>query len=144
MPLCHFLNPPHPYIRLFVLMPDLDSVVSLEALSSICPLTPFIYIPSPLLTVSAFLLRQRRRACRGVYVLTGYVLGDKYAPIRLRHWRDGRKKWEWRRWVHLLFRQVVIMGGEALVQHTGAVGEGSLGAASLLLGQSRGGADAGE
>lgn len=98
----------------------------------------------PRLTVSALLLRQRRRAGGDVGVFAGYVLGDEHAPVGLGHGRDGREEGERRRGVALLLRQVVVLRGKAFVEHAGAhVGEGrGLRAASLLLREGGGCADA--
>lgn len=100
--------------------------------------------PPPSLTVFAFLFWQRRRTGRDISALAGDVLGDKHPPVRLGHGRNGREEGKRRRGVPLLFRQVVILGGIAFIQHSGSsIGEGRrLRTAPLLLRQGRGGANA--
>ncbi len=104
-----------------------------------CLPRPLIMSPShpfPSLTVSALLLWQWRWAGGDIRILAGHVLGHEHAPVCLGHGWDGCEKGEgWCR-VQLLFWQVVILGGVALIQHPGpCVREGRcLGAASLLLG----------
>lgn len=107
-------------------------------------MSPAPFLP-PSLTVFAFLFWQWRWAGGDICILTGNVLGNKHAPICLGHGWDGCEKGERWRWMKFLFRQVVVLRGESLVQHPGTtVGEGRrLGAAPLLHRQGRGCADAG-
>lgn len=97
----------------------------------------------PSLTVSAFLFWERRWAGGDIRILAGYVLGNEHTPICLGHGWDGCEKGEWWCRVQLLFWQVVILGGVALIQHP-SIREGwCLSVASLLLGEGGGCADTG-
>lgn len=134
-----------PYIRLFSPFLCLSPLYSGHLFLLPCLQHSLITSPAPpfpSLTVSAFLFWQRRRASGDICILAGYVLGDEHAPICLGNRWDGCEKGEWRCRVELLFWQVVILGGVALIQHPGPYVRERLGAASLLLWKGRGRADA--
>lgn len=140
---CSFLNRflKYPCFKIFVSAPTCFDHFSFLASSLRQPTqSP----PSPSLTVFAFLFWQWRRTGRYISTLTGYIMGNKHPPIRLGHGWNGCEEGKWWGGVSLFFWQVVILGGIAFIQHSGSsVREGwRLCAASLLLGEGRGGADA--
>lgn len=138
----HCLHTVPPWINFITsfIFPALDSVYL-----CLCALYLTQRPNFPSLTVSALLLWQWRRAGGDIRILAGNILGDENAPIRLGHGWDGGEKGEWWRGMPLIFWQVVILGRIAFIKHPGShIGEGRcLGAASLLLGEGRGRADAG-